>query len=427
MAKIELPYHKKIIEAEIDDNNLLGILESKASEYKAELGQLEIVEKALDNPINSPKLEQLAENKKSIVIISSDHTRPVPSKIIMPALLRRIRSINSDANITILIATGLHRATTRQELIDKYGEDIVKNEKIVVHDAQNEDNLVKIGTLPSGGELIVNKLAVKADLLIAEGFIESHCFAGFSGGRKSVLPGIASAKTILANHCAEFVAHPSARVGNLKDNPVHNDMLYAAKKAGLAFIINVALDEDKKIINAFAGDTNDAHVKGCEFVHNLSKVSKLVGDISISTNGGYPLDQNIYQSVKGMAAAGANCRDGGVIIMVSACSQGHGGETFYNNLANLNTPEEFLKKVSKVPRNKTVPDQWASQMLASILSKHTVIVVTDMCDPKIIKNMHMQQADTFKEALERAYGIMGKDAKVVVIPDGLGADRKSVV
>ncbi|ADK13544.1 nickel-dependent lactate racemase [Clostridium ljungdahlii] len=420
MAKIELPYHKKIIEAEINDNNLLGILESKASEYKAELGQLEIVEKALDNPINSPKLEQLAENKKSIVIISSDHTRPVPSKIIMPALLRRIRSINSDANITILIATGLHRATTRQELIDKYGEDIVKNEKIVVHDAQNEDNLVKIGTLPSGGELIVNKLAVKADLLIAEGFIESHCFAGFSGGRKSVLPGIASAKTILANHCAEFVAHPSARVGNLKGNPVHKDMLYAAKKAELAFIINVALDEDKRIINAFAGDVNDAHVKGCEFVHNLSKVSKLVGDISISTNGGYPLDQNIYQSVKGMAAAEANCRDGGVIIMVSACSQGHGGETFYNNLANLNTPEEFLKKVSKVPRNRTVPDQWASQMLASILSKHTVIVVTDMCDPKIIKNMHMQQADTFKEALERAYGIMGKDAKVVVIPDGLG-------
>ncbi len=420
MAKIELPYHKKIIEAEIDDNNLLGILESKASEYKAELSQLEIVEKALDNPINSPKLEQLAENKKNIVIISSDHTRPVPSKIIMPELLRRIRSTNSDANITILVATGLHRATTRQELIDKYGEDIVKNEKIVVHDAQNEGNLVKIGILPSGGELIVNKLAVKADFLIAEGFIESHCFAGFSGGRKSVLPGIASAQTILANHCAEFVAHPSARVGNLKDNPVHKDMLYAAKKAGLAFIINVALDEDKKIINAFAGDANDAHVKGCEFVYNLSKVSKLVGDISISTNGGYPLDQNIYQSVKGMAAAEANCRDGGVIIMVSACSQGHGGETFYNNLANLNTPEEFLKKVSKVPRNRTVPDQWASQMLASILSNHTVIVVTDMCDPKIIKNMHMQQADTFEEAIERAYGIMGRDAKVVVIPDGLG-------
>ncbi|AZV55466.1 nickel-dependent lactate racemase [Clostridium sp. AWRP] len=420
MAKIELPYHKKIIEAEIDDNNLLGILESKASEYKAEIGQLEIVEKALDNPVNSSKLEQLAENKKNIVIISSDHTRPVPSKIIMPELLRRIRSTNSDANITILVATGLHRATTRQELVDKYGEDIVKNEKIVIHDAQNEDNLVKIGTLPSGGELIVNKLAVEADLLIAEGFIESHCFAGFSGGRKSVLPGIASAKTILANHCAEFVAHPSARVGNLKGNPVHKDMLYAAKKAGLAFIINVALDEDKKIINAFAGDTNDAHVKGCEFVYNLSKVSKLVGDVSISTNGGYPLDQNIYQSVKGMAAAEANCRDGGVIIMVSACSQGHGGETFYNNLANLNTPEEFLKKVSEVSRNKTVPDQWASQMLASILSKHTVIVVTDMCDSKIIKNMHMQQADTFEEALERAYDIVGKDAKVVVIPDGLG-------
>jgi lactate racemase len=419
MAKIKIPYHKQMLEIEIDDKNLLGVLESKAAEYKATASQEELVEMALDNPIGSEKLEDLVKGKKNMVIITSDHTRPVPSKITMPILLRRIRESNPNIDITILIATGFHRPTTHDELVNKFGEEIVKNEKIVVHNAFDDNTLVKVGTLPSGGELIINKLAVETELLIAEGFIEAHFFAGFSGGRKSILPGIASAKTVMANHCSEFIASPYARTGILEGNPIHRDMLYAAEKAKLAFILNVVIDSEKKVIKAFAGHREKAHEKGCEFVTELSKVDKIPADIAISTNGGYPLDQNIYQSVKGMTAAEATCKDGGVIIMVAACNDGHGGQSFYDNLAQAKSPRELLDRIAKVPRNETVPDQWEFQILARMLDKYTVIMVTDMCDPNMIKSMHMQHAFTFEEALQKAYEIKGKDAKVVVIPDGV--------
>lgn len=419
MAKLKIPYHKKMVEIEIDNKNLVGVLESKAEEFKPTLSQEEIVEKALDNPIESESLEQLVEGKKNMVIITSDHTRPVPSKITMPILLRRIRSVNPDIDIKILIATGFHRPTTHEELVNKFGEEIVKNENIIVHNAFDDNTLVKVGTLPSGGELIINKLAVETELLIAEGFIEAHFFAGFSGGRKSVLPGIASATTVMANHCSEFIASPYARTGILKNNPIHKDMLYAAEKSKLAFILNVVINSEKKIINAVAGHSQFAHEKGCQFVLDLSKVDKVDADIVVSTNGGYPLDQNMYQSVKGMTAAEATCNEGGVIIMVSACNDGHGGQSFHDNLANAESPRALLDKIAKVPRNETVPDQWEFQILARMLDKYTIILVTDMCDPHMIKNMHMEHAYTFEEALKRAYELKGTDAKVAVIPDGV--------
>lgn len=419
MAKIKIPYHKQMLEIEIEDKNLAGILESKAKEFKTTKTQEELVEEAMDNPIGSEKLEVLVKGKKNVVIITSDHTRPVPSKVTMPILLRRIRQANPDIKITILIATGFHRQTTHEELVNKFGEEIVKREKIKVHNAFDENALIKLGTLPSGGELIINKLAAETELLIAEGFIEAHFFAGFSGGRKSILPGIASAATVMANHCSEFISSPNARTGILKDNPIHRDMLYAAQKAKLAFILNVVIDSEKKVIGAFAGHREKAHEKGCEFVTELSKVEKIPADIAISTNGGYPLDQNLYQSVKGMTAAEATCKEGGVIIMVSACNDGHGGQSFYDNLAQAKSPRELLDRIAKVPRNETFPDQWELQILARMLNKYKVILVTDMYDPQMIKNMHMEHAFTFEEALKRAYEIKGSDAKVVVIPDGV--------
>jgi len=408
-----------MLEIEVEDENLAGVLESKAEEYKSGGTQEELVEMALDNPIGSETLEVLVKGKKDMVIITSDHTRPVPSKVTMPIMLRRIRAANPEIQITILIATGFHRPTTHEELVNKLGEEIVRNEKIIVHDAFDDSAMVKLGTLPSGGELIINRLAVETGLLIAEGFIEAHFFAGFSGGRKSVLPGIASATTVMANHCGEFIASPNARTGILKNNPIHMDMIYAAEKSKLAFILNVVINSEKKVIKAFAGHSEKAHLKGCEFVTELSKVDKIPAGIAISTNGGYPLDQNIYQSVKGMTAAEATCIEGGVIIMVSACNDGHGGQSFYDNLAQAKTPRELLDRIAKVPRNETVPDQWEFQILARMLDKYTVIMVTDMCDPQMIKDMHMEHALTFEEALKRAYEIKGSDAKVVVIPDGV--------
>ena len=419
MSILRVPYSKVGMELNIPDENLLAVLESKAHNYIVNKSQEQIVEESMDNPIGSIKLEELAKNKKSVVIITSYHTRPVPSRVTMPIILRRLREGNPDIDIKIIVATGFHRPSTREELIYKLGEEIVNNEKIIMHISTDGAAMVKAGVLPSGGDFYLNKVAFEADLLIAEGFIEPHFFAGFSGGRKSILPGIASAKTIMYNHCSEFIDSKNARTGILTDNPIHRDMVYAAKTAKLAFIVNVVIDQDKKVIASFAGDVEDAHKVGCDFVTELSKIDATPADIAISTNGGYPLDQNIYQSVKGMTAAEATCKEGGVIIMIAACNDGHGGQSFYDNIAEASSPSEILKRVRSVDKGDTVPDQWEFQILARILEKYTVIMVTDQCDPQMIKNMHMKHAYNFDEALKMAYEIKGNDAKVVVIPDGV--------
>lgn len=419
-VEVNLPYDRGTVTARIKAENVAAILESKAKDFHTEYAEGAVVENSLQNPIGSCQLEELVRGKRKIVIISSDHTRPVPSKIIMPILLQHIRKAEPAADITILVATGFHRETTKEELIDKYGEKIVKEEKIVVHKAAIDKDMTEIGILPSGAPCAIHHLAVEADLLMAEGFIESHFFAGFSGGRKSVLPGIASYKTIMENHCAGFIASDTCVTGNLHHNRIHEDMVFAAKKAGLAFIVNVVLDENKKIIASFAGDVEKAHAEGCDFVKKLSAVPAVYGDIAISTNGGYPLDQNLYQAVKGMTAAEAVTHEGGVIIMAAACADGHGGEGFYHDLASAESPQQFLDNVLKRSARETVPDQWTTQILARILSHRHVILVSDKIDPEIVTGMHMELAKNMDEALARAYALKGDAARVVIIPDGLG-------
>ena len=303
--------------------------------------------------------------------------------------------------------------------MDKYGQEIVDHEQIVMHVSTDDSAMKKVGTLPSGGECIVNRVAADADLVLSQGFIEPHLFAGFSGGRKSVLPGISSYKTIMANHCAEFINSPDARPGILKTNPIHKDMLYAAHAAGLRFILNVVLNGNREIIASFAGDLEQAHYKGCDFLSSLAGVNKLQCDITVVSNGGYPLDQNIYQSVKGLTSAEATNKDGGVIIMVAGLSDGTGGQGFYNNISQVKTPKELLDRLSRVGRNQTVADQWESQVLARILNRHHVIMVSDLIKPEIVTAMHMEHASSFDEALQRAYELQGRNAKIAVIPDGL--------
>jgi len=418
MPSTKLSYGKKSITIDIPEDRLKGILVSKVNKYSTEESEEDIVKKAIINPIGVPRLKDLARDKKKIVVISSDHTRPVPSHITMPIILDEIRKGNPEVNITILVASGFHRASTKIELREKYGKEILKREKIVIHDSRDKDNMIKIGILPSGGDLILNKLAIEADLLVAEGFIEPHFFAGFSGGRKSILPGIASKETVLANHCSEFIAHPKARTGILKGNPLHEDMLYAAKKSNLNFILNVIINGDKKIINAFAGHWEKAHLKGCEFVSKLAGVKSKPADIVITTNGGYPLDQNIYQSVKGMTAAEDTCKKGGVIIIASACDDGHGGDFFYNTFAKANTVQDVMDEIIARNRDETIPDQWESQVLARILLKYKVIMVTNT-SKEIVENMHMKWAANVDEAIEMADEMFGNRNKITVIPDGV--------
>ena len=398
MHTFNLPFGKEKIKLELPEEQVAGVLVSHAHEYKAPKSEAELVADALANPIGSPKLSDLAKGKKNCVIISSDHTRPVPSHVIMPQLLAELRKGNPDIDITILIATGMHRATTKEELIAKYGKEIAEHEKFVIHVSRNDEDMVSVGTLPSGGDCRINKVAANADLLISEGFIEPHFFAGMSGGRKSVLPGIASKVTVLANHCSEFINSPHARTGILQGNPIHEDMLYAAKAAKLAFICNVVIDADKKVIAAFAGDREKAHYAGADFEMKLAGVKPVPADIVITTNGGYPLDQNIYQSVKGMTAAEATCKEGGVIIDVSSCSDGHGGEDFYNNLKNAESIQKAMDEILARGRNETVFDQWEAQILMRMLLKFTIIMVTE-APQQMVEDMHMKYVASVDDAL----------------------------
>jgi len=419
MAIVQFPYGKEFLSCDLPDQALLGVLQPQIHHYAPGASQEALVENAMKNPIGTCGLEQLAKGKRKIVIIASDHTRPVPSRIIMPPMLAAVRRGNPDADITILIATGCHRGTTQAELVSKFGAQIIAEEKIVIHDCDDTENLVSIGTLPSGGNLSINRLAVEADLLLAEGFIEPHFFAGFSGGRKSVLPGIASRESVLANHCSEFIDHPKARTGILEGNPIHADMLWAAKKAGLAYIVNVVLDGNKQVIHAVAGDPEQAHAAGCAFLLGLCKAEPKMADIAISTNGGYPLDQNVYQAVKGMTAAEATVKEGGVIIMLARSNDGHGGEAFYRQLAEEPDIQKTMELFLSRGRNETVPDQWQTQIFLRILKRAKVLYLSEMPDDAV-RAMHMTPISSLEEGLRIAREYLGNpNATITAIPDGV--------
>ena len=419
MTKLAFPYGHEHWEYEFDEKELSAVLTSSIEEYVPELTGEELVKAAMAAPIDSEPLYKLAQGKEKVVIIASDHTRPVPSKVIMPEMLRQIRQGNPNAQITILIATGCHRGTTKEELVSKFGEEIVAKENIYIHDCTDDSMLVNIGVLPSGGQCEINKIAYEADLLVAEGFIEPHFFAGFSGGRKSVLPGIAGRTTVLANHCSEFINHPNSRTGILVDNPIHKDMVWAARQAKLCYVVNVVLNSEKQPLYAVAGDLEAAHKKGTDFLAGLCAVQAVPADIVITTNGGYPLDQNVYQAVKGMTAAEATVKDGGVIVMLASSDDGTGGDHFYHQLADEPDIQKTMDLFLSRGRNETAPDQWQSQILLRILLKVSVVYVSNMPD-EMVKKMHMIPAHSIEEAMGIAKNILGReDATITAIPDGI--------
>lgn len=289
---MHIPYSKDGIDFDLPENS--EVLISDISELKSDKSEDDIVLEAMANPYGGVKLGELAKDAKTAVIICSDHTRPVPSKHIIPFMLREMREANPDIDIKLVIATGFHRPTTREELINKFGQEIVDNETIVIHDSKNPDENIDIGVLPSGAHCVLDKAVKDADLVVSEGFIEPHFFAGFSGGRKSILPGVVSETTVLGNHCAEFIASDYARTGVLEGNPIHKDMVAAAEMAGLKYIVNAVIDGEKKAVAAFAGDPFEAHGAGTDFLSGYCRVKpEKKGDIVITTNGGYPLDQNV--------------------------------------------------------------------------------------------------------------------------------------
>jgi len=422
-------YGANALELDIESNTCsFEILESVSAGLKPVKEESLIVKDAMNQPINSEQLRQLAIGKRNAVIIISDHTRPVPSKHIIPHMLAELRDGNPDIDISLLVATGFHRGTTKEELVRKLGKDIVDNEKIVIHDCQDEQTLVNIGTLPSGAKLIINKLAAETELLVSEGFIEPHFFAGFSGGRKSVLPGICSRATVLGNHCSQFIDSPFSRAGILDNNPIQADMEEACRLAKLQFIVNVVINSKKQVVAAFAGHPLEAHRKGCDALAKQCMVQpKKNGNIVITSNGGAPLDQNVYQAVKGMTAAESAATEGAVIIMCAECADGSGGEAFYRALRDCASPQSLQNEILKRPMEQTEPDQWEYQILARILSKHHVIFVSRPEMKATIQDMKMTYSPDLQTALNMARDIKGHSCHHVVIPDGVSVIVKQAV
>lgn len=411
---VQIPYGKTFIEFEEGDANVLC---SGIGELKAEGDGLSIVKAAMEHPIDSPRLAELAAGKKNCVIIISDHTRPVPSKDILPNMIAELKEGSPDIDITLLVATGFHRQTSEAELRNKLGDELYEQNRIVIHDCRDADRNVRVGVLPSGAPCVIDRVAAEAELVVSEGFIEPHFFAGFSGGRKSVLPGICDQVTVLGNHCSRFIDSDNSRTGKLDGNPMHEDMVAAAAFAKLAYVVNVVIDEEKRTVAAFAGNYVTAHRAGCDFLMKYAKVEPKWADIVVTSNGGAPLDQNIYQCAKSMAAAEATCNLGGVIIECAECADGHGGQAFYESLRDCESPEALYDEIMATPQDKTIPDQWESQILARMLKKHTIVMVTRPELKTMVEEMKMRYAPTLEDALALARSL-GKKS-LTIIPNGI--------
>ena len=418
MKTISIPYYTSALDLHVEEANLKAVLTARLHEFNPGKGEEELVREALEHPVGTPRLRELAKGKEKVVLVTSDHTRAVPSKITLPILLEEIRQGNPDADITILIATGLHRPTTQEEQRRMFGDAIVDHEKIAINNAFDPSQFVDMGTLPSGAGFHVNRLVTECDLLVTEGFIEPHFFAGFSGGRKSILPGVCSEETVNENHSYKAISDPHSATGVLEHNPIHEDMVVAARRAGVQFIFNVALDAQKKIIAAWAGDLEQAHAEGVAFLRKWSQCPCVTGDIVVTSNGGYPLDQNLYQGPKAVSTAEACAGEDGVIIMCCSCVDGMGGEKF-EKLITMGSPDDIDGYLSQIPPKNTISEQWCPQIYSRILKKHPVILVSTYLSPEEIRKANMIPASSPDEALELAYQMKGRDAGVVVIPDGV--------
>lgn len=418
MITIPIPYDTDTTPLTVPPGNFKALIAPRNGNGNFSRSEEDILREALASPIGTPSLQELARGRQRVTLVTSDHTRNMPSRKTLPILLKEIRTGNPEAEITILIATGLHRPTTVEEQRQMFGDEIVDRERILVNDAFCAEDFVSIGTLPSGASCLIHKAAAEADLLVTEGFIEPHFFAGFSGGRKSILPGISAAETINENHCFDAIAHPRSAAGVLAGNPIHEDMVAAARLAKVAFIFNVTLDHSKRISGAFAGELEAAHQAGVAFLTRELRCDAVQGDIVVTSNGGYPLDQNLYQSPKAVATAEKCAGEDGVIIMFASCRDGIGGEHF-EQVMRWGTPREMERRMAAIPPRETVPEMWCAQVYARVLKNHPVILVSDYPDDENIRAMNLIPAKSGQEALEKAFQIKGNDASVVVIPDGV--------
>ena len=395
-------------------------------------GLKEKISESLANPIGTDSLLTIASQRdksKPAVIVVSDITRPVPNKDFLPYILDVLQSAGySKSGITILIATGMHVPSTVSQRIELLGADIVGNFRIVDHDAKDPSSVVKLPSSTSSGAVVsINADYYHAGLRILTGFIEPHFMAGFSGGRKSICPGIVDLRTLRNFHGSEIMGSPLSRMGKLKGNPCHRESLEVANMLRPDFIFNVTINSESRITGIFAGDMEEAHERGVRFIRETMTVAvESPFDVVLTSGGGYPLDTTFYQSVKGMVAAGLYVRAGGKIIVASSCRGGIGSDSYRKIMARYDDYKVFLRDISS--SDETELDQWEFQLHTRVIGKtgyDNLIVITDGISASELRRCHVTPAedvtgenDVEVQLRKIVDSLKNSKEKIAVIPRG---------
>lgn len=403
-----LGFSKTTMKVEIDDKNLLAVLH--ANDVETDLKGEEEVYRALNNPIGSNRLSEIVKSGEKVAIVTSDITRPMPSKIVLPYVLDELKKAGiRDKDITIVFALGSHRKHTEEEKKYLVGEEIYNRIKCIDSDIRD---FVSFGFTRSNTPIDIFTPVAEADRRICLGNIEYHYFAGYSGGAKAIMPGVSTRGAIQANHSR--MVDENAYAGNLDTNPVRIDIEDTIKLVQIDFILNVVLNEKKEIIKAVAGHYIDAHRAGCRFLDNLYKTPlKEKADIVISSIGGYPKDLNLYQAQKALDNAKHAVKDGGIIILVASCKEGLGEEVFERWITEALQPQDLIDRVKS---NFELGGHKAAA-IAMVLQKARVFLVSEL-DEAVVRKIFLEPYQDMQSAYDSALEVMGKGAKVIVIPHG---------
>jgi nickel-dependent lactate racemase len=374
---------------------------------------------ALRNPINNVPLAEVVQPGDKVVIVHTDITRATPNDRLLPLILAEVEAAGvQKGDITLLNGLGTHRCQTEAELRGMLGDAIVDTYRCIQHDASDQANLVSLGVTSFGNPVRVNRAYLEADVRILTGFIEPHFFAGFSGGPKSVLPALAGFESVGSNHSVANVAHPQATWGVTAGNPIWDEMAEVAQMTNPDFLVNVTLNVDGQITAVFTGEMLAAHARGCAFVKSTAMIPvPQAFDIVITTNSGYPLDLNLYQSVKGMSAASRIVKQGGAIVCVAACEDGIPEPSGYADLLiRGGSPEGLLAMVNAPGFNE--PDQWEVQIQALIQQRAEVYVYSDGLTDAQIEQALFKPCRDIPATLRVLEGRYGEGASIAVLPEG---------
>jgi nickel-dependent lactate racemase len=410
MGELWFPYGSTEISVRIPEENLLGTIEPKVLPSVPDVrGE---IARALENPINSKRLIEMVKPDDRVVIVIDDHTRPVIGTVMLPPLLDELSQAGiKDGNITILIATGTHRAVKSEEAQRLVGEDASKRFNVVCHDCRAPD-LVEVGTTSQGVRVKLNRAFSDASFRILTGDINLHYYAGYGGGRKSIL-GIAGLETIQGNHA--MLLKPRAQSGVIEGNPIDKDLNEMAEMAKVNFILNVVMNKDNGVVKAFAGDLRQAFLEGIKIVDEMCKVEvERAADILVVSAGGSPYDIDLYQSYKAIHDSLEIVKDKGVIVLIAECPEGYGNQVFYDWMTRYKKVEEMETEIKR----RFVLGGHKAYYLSKALEKVRIILVSIMPDFYATGIFKLRTAKTANEALHNAFGLAGKSSKIWALPKG---------